>query len=117
LKSDKWSELENFVRKEAGVFSNKILNPETSLEDDLDITGDDSDIFMERFFSYFLVDVGDFEIDRYFSGEGGGLLSILAKAVLKKNNGKSDNIPLTLGMLEKAIDLKIWDTKRIENAR
>jgi hypothetical protein len=53
LKNDSWNELENFVRKEAGVFSNKILKPETSLEDDLDITGDDSDIFMERFFSIF----------------------------------------------------------------
>ena len=117
MKSDTWDELENFVRKEAGVFSNKILRPETSLEDDLDITGDDSDIFMERFFSYFLVDVGDFKIDRYFSGEGGGLLSILTKAISINSTGKFDKIPLTLGMLEKAIDLKMWDTERIENAR
>lgn len=117
MKSNAWDALEAFVRKEAGVFSNKILKPETSLEDDLDITGDDSDIFMERFFNYFLVDVGDFKIDRYFSGEGGGLLSIFTKSILTKKTGKFDKIPLTLSMLEKAIDLKVWDTERIENGR
>ena len=111
--NDTWNILEDFIRKEAGAFSNKSLTPETSLEDDLDITGDDSDTFMERFFSYFQVDVGDFDIDRYFSGEGGGLLGILTNAII--NPGKLKKIPLTLGMLEKAIVLKIWDTERIEN--
>jgi hypothetical protein len=41
----------------------------------------------------------------------------LTKAISIKNTEKLDKIPLTLGMLEKAIDLKMWDTARIENAR
>lgn len=117
MRTDIWNELENFVRKESGVFPSKILRPDTSLEDDLDITGDDSDIFMEKFFSYFQVDVGDFNIDRYFLGEGGGLLEMLISGILKKRAGKLDRIPLTLGMLEKAIDLKVWNTERIEDSR
>ncbi|WP_090328014.1 DUF1493 family protein [Duganella sp. CF517] len=115
MKNYIWNELENFVRKEVGVFPAKILKRDTSLEDDLDVTGDDSDIFMEKFFGHFQVNVGDFDIDRYFSGEGGGLLGMLTKAILLKNAGKPNKIPLTLGMLEKAIVLKIWDTKQIES--
>ena len=107
--------MENFVRKESGVFPNKILKPDTSLEDDLDITGDDSVAFMEEFFSYFQVDVGNFNINRYFLGEGGGLLEMLTSGILKKRAGKLNRVPLTLRMLEKAINLKVWNTERIED--
>lgn len=115
MNSDVWDNLESFVRKESGIFSDKTLNRDTSLEDDLDITGDDSDTFMERFFNYFSVDVGDFDIDRYFLGEGGNFLSLLVNAIFKRNAEKFHKIPLTLGMLEKAIILKKWNTKSIEN--
>ena len=114
MNSNSWSELEGFVRRESGAFPGKILGRETSLEDDLDTTGDDSDIFMEKFFEYFSVDVGDFDIDRYFLGEGGGLLSLLVNKI--KRNDIKNKTPLTLKMLEKSIELRRWDTDLIENS-
>lgn len=111
-----WDELEIFIRKEAGVFPGKNLDRDTSLEDDLDITGDDAVDFMRNFFDYFNVDIGDIDLRRYFYGEG-SFLYIFIKLIFNKKSEKSKMLPLTLRMLEKAIILKKWDTNTIENSK
>ena len=75
-----WNEFEDFVRREAGVSPQKILAKDHAVEGDLDITGDDAVEFMERFFDKFPVQVGDFEFNRYFSGEGFSLIEVARMA-------------------------------------
>jgi hypothetical protein len=119
-----WEKLESFARKEVVPFKKTKLDRYTLLENDLDITGDDSDEFMEEFFKSFNVDPGDFDLGRYFEGEGVSIFAIFYPLILvglllyRLCGGKlkgSDKIPLTLGMLEKAIELGKWDTAEIEN--
>jgi hypothetical protein len=108
-----WDELEAFVRAETEISKQKPLSRQLSLENDLDLTGDDADDFMGKFFEKFKVDHGDFEFDRYFSPEGFNPFSLLATVFSKKARAKYDKAQLTLGMLEKAIELGAWDSARI----
>lgn len=70
MKRNLVAELEDFARRESGVFPSKILNQLTTIEDDLQITGDDAVDFMEKFFDKFEVDYEAFDFQRYFNGEG-----------------------------------------------
>ncbi|MDH5381448.1 MAG: DUF1493 family protein [Cyclobacteriaceae bacterium] len=89
--------IKEFVVKERGKYRNPLIR-ETALEQDLKITGDDSDEFILAFSKEFNVDISDFDIGKYFSDEGG--LSIL-HVLFGKKTGKT---PLTLGDLEKAVE-------------
>lgn len=117
MKRNLIAELEDFARRESGVFPSKILNQLTTIEDDLQITGDDAVDFMEKFFDKFEVDYEAFDFQRYFNGEGLNPFKMLLlpfpgfRAKLKKEVIK---VPLTLGMLAKAVELKRWDAKKIE---
>ncbi|WCM89052.1 DUF1493 family protein [Acidovorax sp. NCPPB 3576] len=117
MKRNLVAELEDFARRESGVFPSKILNQLTTIEDDLQITGDDAVDFMEKFFDKFEVDYEAFDFQRYFNGEGLNPFKMLLlpfpgfRAKLKKEVIK---VPLTLGMLAKAVELKRWDAKKIE---
>jgi acyl carrier protein len=77
-------------------FRKKELTRETSIENDLRITGDDADEFIIAFGKEFNVDVSKFPIGDYFGDEGDPILpAILGKErKLKK---------LTIGQLEKAV--------------
>lgn len=57
--------VEAFARKESGVLPGRNLHSETTIEDDLSITGDDAVEFMETFFAEFGVDSSGFDF-----GEG-----------------------------------------------
>ena len=72
------------------------LTFETTLEGDLQITGDDSDEFIIAFGKKFNIDVSNFDLAAYFGGEGGlwGLTWTLPTP------GK---IPITLGDLYNAV--------------
>ncbi|MET1535903.1 DUF1493 family protein [Burkholderia sola] len=110
-----WDEFEDFVRKEAGVSPKKNLTKDHAVEGDLDITGDDAVEFMERFFDKFPVQVGDFEFNRYFSGEGFSLIEVARMAFSRKRREKYDKVPLTLGMLYQAILDGEWSNQRLES--
>lgn len=113
MENSVWAELESFVRNEIGVRESKRLTRELSLEKDLDVTGDDADDFMGKFFERFKVEHGDFEFQRYFSVEGFNPLEIIGMIFSKKIRQKYDKIPLTLGMLEKAVESGAWDSGKL----
>ncbi|GKT15683.1 DUF1493 family protein [Acidovorax sp. SUPP2522] len=110
-------EIEDFARNESGIFPSKTINQLTTIEDDLQITGDDAVDFMEKFFDKFEVDYEAFEFQRYFNGEGLNPLKMLLlplpgfRAKLRKEVMK---VPLTLEMLARAVELKRWDAAKIE---
>lgn len=111
------AEIEDFIRKEAGIFPSKKINPSTTIEDDLGITGDDAVDFMEKFFDRFNVDYQGFDFQRYFNGEGFSPLKLLLlplPSFRRKFQKEVAKVPLTLGMLAKAVELKRWDAEKIE---
>ncbi|TQV61997.1 MAG: DUF1493 family protein [Sulfurovum sp.] len=106
-----WQDIVNFVNKNTcnqNLFSPAIaLTRKTSLEDDLGITGDDGVDFLEEFHERFPFDIGDFgTLGYYFRGEGFSLFAFLFK--------KEKRLPLTLGMLERAVIDGVWDSKKLD---
>ncbi|MFM0069402.1 DUF1493 family protein [Paraburkholderia aspalathi] len=86
-------------------------SPSDSLENDLDLTGDEADDFMGKFFEKFKVEPGDYDFRRYFSEEGFNLFATIAMPFFKKKRKKYDKDPLTVAMLERAINSGVWDKK------
>nr|WP_284428169.1 DUF1493 family protein [Acidovorax sp. SUPP2522] len=89
----------------------------SAIEDDLHITGDDAVDFMEKFFDKFDVDYQEFEFQRYFNGEGFNPLKLLLlpfPSFRRKFQNEVEKVPLTLGMLAKGVELRKWDTEKIE---
>lgn len=115
------AELEAFIRKEVGLSPKESLNPTDTLEDDLGVTGDDADNFMGAFSKRFNVEPGDFDFHRYFEMEG---LSVWPFSIftnwlhrqwgIKKYDQRE---PLTLAMLQRAIELGVWDTERLRELK
>lgn len=107
------AEIEDFARKESGIFPRKKINQSTTIEDDLDITGDDAIDFMGKFFDKFEVDYQGFFFDRYFTEEGLNPFKIFLLP-FPSFRKKMKKVPITLGMLAKAVELKRWDAEKIE---
>lgn len=89
--------IKSFVIKERGKYR-KPLTPETTLEKDLKITGDDADEFLYAFAKEFKVDVTCFDISKYFVSEGS--LSLVKLTLFGISTG---NPQITLRDLEKAV--------------
>ncbi|WP_454765173.1 DUF1493 family protein [Cupriavidus campinensis] len=104
------SDLIAFIRKEVGLPAYQHILDTDRLEEDLDLTGDEAFEFMERFFEHFCIARGDYEFQRYFNEEGFSLLVILAMPFSKKIRQKYDREPLTVGMLEQAVEAGVWGT-------
>lgn len=107
--------VEAFARKESGVLPGRNLHSETTIEDDLSITGDDAVEFMETFFAEFGVDSSGFDFGRYFHNEGFNPLQLFWMP-LRRYRDRQRKVPITLGMLAKSVELKRWDAARIESA-
>ncbi|MBB3261289.1 DUF1493 family protein [Paraburkholderia sp. WP4_3_2] len=111
------SAVEQFVRARTGVSTRKQITAATKIEDDLDVTGIEAESFMEKFFDAFKVELGDFSFDRYFVNEGSGLLLSLVTLFSKKKRETLGRVPITVGMLAKAVELGRWDCKTLESLR
>ncbi|VWB78790.1 DUF1493 family protein [Burkholderia lata] len=109
-----WERLEAFVREEAAVSSKRRITGSTSVSDDLGQTGDDADIFMDRFFTRFEVDRGDYDFGRYFLMEGEGILYHIVRKYLFRKPHTFEREALTVSMLCKAVSLGKWDAKAIK---
>ncbi|MGN8191352.1 DUF1493 family protein [Burkholderia sp. 22088] len=109
-----WKTLEAFVRHEAAVSSNRPITEDTTLSDDLGQTGDDADIFMERFFARFNVDRGDYDFGRYFLMEGEGFLYHVIRRFILGKPHTFKREALTVGMLYKAVSLGKWDAEALK---
>src|SRR4051812_48318497 len=92
--------IQNFVEKERWKY-NFPLTREIRLEEDLDITGDDSVEFITAFGKEFNVDISKFMLADYFNGEGIDILSPIVKLITGKS--KPAKKILTLGHLEKSV--------------
>lgn len=99
-----------FIRQSTGLPEGRRISRTDSLERDLDLTGDEAFDFMEKFLEHFGIERGDYAFQRYFCAEGFNLLEILAMPFSRKTRQKYDRRPLTVGMLERAIDAGVWDT-------
>jgi len=86
----------------------------SSLERDLGLTGDDAAYFMEACFEQFHVEVSDFDFPRYFVEERApGPFLLLASLVFKPVRKRYEREPVTVAMLQRAIDIGAWDSARL----
>lgn len=91
------------------------LNLSDTLEDHLGVTGDDSPEFMEAFFSRFNVDPGNFDCNRYFEGEGVfDPFTSIVRFLFHRVKKEPTREPLTVAMLQHAIELGVWDSERLK---
>ncbi len=111
-----WIQLESFVRREIGMRPYWPVHRADRLEQDLDVTGDDANDFMRKFFARFPVEPGDYAFDRYFCQAGFKPFELLARPFSRKLRRKYDKQALTVGMLEHAIELGVWDSRRLAAA-
>ncbi|WP_224029778.1 DUF1493 family protein [Paraburkholderia caribensis] len=105
-------ELEEFLREQVGLHAIDKVNPADRLEDDLHITGDDAADLIEAFVTRFNIKNGDFIFQRYFDEEGYDLFFLLKRRFRKKTL-KIEKEPLTVSMLQRAIDLGLWDSQLV----
>ncbi|GJH03731.1 DUF1493 family protein [Paraburkholderia terrae] len=110
------AELEAFIRKQVRLPAEKSINPADQLEDDYGVSGDDADDFMHEFGKRFHVRPGDFVLQRYFDMEGiSGPLCFITRWLHKKMGIKKyRKEPLTIAMLQRSIDLGVWDSQRLD---
>jgi hypothetical protein len=111
-----WIQLESFIRSEIGMRPHWPIHRTDRLELDLDLSGADASDFMGKFFAHFPVAPGDYTFDRYFRAASFHPLELLAMPFSKKLRRKYDKEPLTVGMLERAIELGVWDARRLATA-
>jgi hypothetical protein len=95
-----FEKLKSFIIKERWEYDFPITR-ETSIEQDLNIYGDDSDEFLIAFGKEFNVNVSQFPIGDYFSGEGDKILPAIIRFFT--NRKKRERKILTVGHLEKAV--------------
>jgi hypothetical protein len=107
-------ELEEFIRNKLRYPDRLPIGPDTNVEDNLGVTGDDSPGFMEAFFDRFNVEPGDFNCNRYFEGEGVfDPFSVIFRFIFRRVEKEREREPLTVGMLQNAIILGVWDAERL----
>src|ERR1700761_5288287 len=111
------AELETFIRTEAGLHKKSKNSGSTTLEADLGITGDDASNLMIAYFERFKVEGGDFDFHRYFAMEGFSVwpFSILTNWLHRRWGIRQyeHREPLTIGMLQHAIELGQWESERL----
>jgi hypothetical protein len=108
-------ELVAFIREKLRYPERLPINPDTSVEDTLGVTGDDSPGFMGEFFNRFSVDSGDFDCNRYFEGEGVFTpFSAILRFLFRRTQEEQEREPLTVGMLQHAIDLGVWNSQSLK---
>ena len=99
-----------FIQETTGLPENRPIARADCLEGDLGVSGDEAFDFMEKYFEHFGVERGDYAFQRYFCEEGFNLLEVLAMPFSKKVRQKYQKVPLTVGMLERAVETGIWKT-------
>lgn len=95
-----FSKLKDFVIKQSCV-NDEEITLETTLGDDLGVSGDDAVEFIIAFGKEFNVDVSHFKAANYFEPEGDVILPSVLRFLTGKK--KQSRKTLTVGHLEKAI--------------
>lgn len=102
--------IKRFILKEA-FLSDLEITDDTIIETEIGITGDDADTFIKAFSTEFNVDVSNFEIGKYFKGEGDTTFVNIFNLFRKKKQIENPLKKLTVGDLKRAITVgKLDDT-------
>ena len=102
--------LMQLLHEELGLPERKTISLTTSINFDLGCDGADARHLMESMEEQFAIDFIDYDAYRYFQPEG---FDVFLK---RRAKGRGDKIPLTIGMLYKAIKAQRWDTQTLEIA-
>lgn len=103
MTSDVFEEIKSFLSQEIGT--NKFMERNTRLYEDLRIDGDDAFELMQKYKSVFKVDMTHFDYNLYFAPEGIDLIGAVM-SVFKKGKPKLKSI--TIGDLERAAISGAW---------
>ncbi|EJN16533.1 acyl carrier protein [Pseudomonas sp. GM79] len=100
--------LMQLLHEELGLPERKIISLTTSINFDLGCDGVDARQLMEALEEQFGIDFVDYDAYRYFQPEG---FDVFLK---RRAKGRGDKVPLTIGMLYRAIKAQRWDTEKLE---
>jgi hypothetical protein len=98
-----FEEIAAFVRHQTGC--REEVRPETSLQDDVGVYGDDMDDFLAAYAHRFAVDLSEY-LWYFHTGEE-GFLSI-GGLIVPPPNARVDEIPITVSMLKEYSDRGRW---------
>ncbi|CAI8911887.1 DUF1493 family protein [Pseudomonas serbica] len=84
------------------------LTADTSINIDLGCNGADAQHLIETLEDHFAIDFVDYDSYRHFQPDG---YDVFLK---RKAKGRGDKVPLTIGMLYRAIKAQRWDTDELE---
>ena len=100
--------LMQLLHEEIGLPERKTISLDTSINFDLGCNGADAQHLIESLEEQFAIDFVDYDSYRYFQPDG---YDVFLK---RKAKGRGDKIPLTIGMLYRAIKAQRWDTEELE---
>lgn len=103
-------QLMELLHEEIGLPERKTIRLDTAINFDLGCDGADARQLMEALEERFAIDLVDYDAYRYFQPEG---FDVFQK---RRAKGRGNKMPLTIGMLYKAIKAQRWDTQEVENA-
>ncbi|EJM44870.1 Protein of unknown function (DUF1493) [Pseudomonas sp. GM33] len=100
--------LMQLLHEELGLPERKTISLSTSINFDLGCNGADAQHLIETLENHFAIEFVDFDSYRYFQPDG---YDVFLK---RKAKGRGDKVPLTIGMLYRAIKAQHWDTQALE---
>ncbi|MCU1751890.1 DUF1493 family protein [Pseudomonas sp. 6D_7.1_Bac1] len=100
--------LMQLLHEELGLPERKTISLTTSINFDLGCDGSDARHLMETLEEQFAIDFIDYDAYRYFQPEG---FDVFLK---RRAKGRGDKVPLTIGMLYRAIKVQQWNTQELE---
>jgi len=101
-------QLLQLLHEELGLPERKTISLTTSINFDLGCNGADAQHLIETLEDHFAIDFVDFDSYRYFQPDG---FDVNLK---RKAKGRGNKVPLTIGMLYRAIKAQRWDTDELE---
>ncbi|WP_028217642.1 DUF1493 family protein [Paraburkholderia oxyphila] len=111
---DAWTELEEFIRKEAGepLIGKLDLTRDVDLYHDLDMNPPHIDRLLKQWAEQFNIDMTSFDLHDYYPSEKLGIGSFLAAVVKSPFSARTREMlgghALTLGMMEEAMKKGRW---------
>jgi hypothetical protein len=96
------------LHEELGLPERKTISLSTSINFDLGCNGTEAQHLIETLEDQFAIDFVDYDSYRYFQPEG---YDVYLK---RKAKGRGDKVPLTIGMLYRALKAQRWDTEVLE---
>lgn len=101
-------QLMQLLHEELGLPERKAISLNTAINFDLGCDGADAEQLMQALEELFVIEFIDYDAYRYFQPEG---FDVFLK---RRAKGRGNKLPLTIGMLYRAIQLQKWETQAVE---